>query len=184
MCTGTQGWWEAERNWEQRAFSGRYLMPLPASASSAPSRRPSALPRPPAWTCEAWARAVPGTEPAGLPGMSLALRSTKRLPSHLTPVRHLQSRLRRGLDCNHRLLLKVAHSTDVLVRHVGQCRGRGVKRSDCWVKIQIPSLPSRDLNPPLKASNHPQTITCAFNTMSYIEPLEKEGHKSFFLNLP
>ena len=93
---------------------------------------------------------------AGLPGMSLALPSTKRFPSHLTPVRHLQSRLRRGLDRNHRLLLKVAHSTDVLVRHVGQCRGTGVKRSDCWLEIQIPSLPRRDLNPPLKTSNHLQ----------------------------
>ena len=134
-----------------RAFSGRYLMPLPASASSAPARRPSTLPRPPARTCEAWAQAVPGTEPAGLPGMALALPSTRRLPSHLIPVRHLQSRLRRGLDRNHRLLLKVAHSTDVLVRHIGLCRGRGVNRSDCWVEIQIPSLPRRDLNPSLKS---------------------------------
>ena len=100
--------------------------------------------------------------------MSLALPSTKHFPSHLTPVRHLQSSLRRGLDRNHRLLLKVAHSTDVLVRHVGQCRGRGVKRSDCWLEIQIPSLPRRDLNPPLKTSNHIQTITCYFNIISYI----------------
>ena len=169
----TQGWREAERNREQRDFSGRCLMPLPTSASSAPARRPSVLPWPPAWPWEAWAWAVLGKEPAGLPGMSLALPSTKRFPSHLTPVRHLQSRLRRGLDRNHRLLLKVAHSTDVLVRHVGQCRGTGVKRSDCWLEIQIPSLPRRDLNPPLTTSNHLQTITCYFNIISYIESLEK-----------
>ena len=92
----TQGWREAERNREQRDFSGRCLMPLPTSASSAPARRPSVLPWPPAWPWEAWAWAVLGKEPAGLPGMSLALPSTKRFPSHLTPVRHLQSRLRRS----------------------------------------------------------------------------------------
>ena len=83
---------------------------------------------------------------------TLNLLSTKCFPSYLAPVRHFQSCLWRGLDSDHRLLLKVAHSSDVLVSHVGQCRDRRVKRSD-WSKIQTPSLPGRDLTHLLKPLN-------------------------------
>lgn len=53
---------------------------------------------------------------------NLALHQT--LPAHLTLVGHFQPRLRRGLDGDHCLFLKGANRTDVLVSHIGQCRGQ------------------------------------------------------------
>lgn len=57
--------------------------------------------------------------------------------SHLNLLRHFQPCQWRRLDSNHRLLLKVVHSTDVLVCHIGQCRDRSQEK---WslVKMQSP----------------------------------------------
>lgn len=126
--TGAGG--DGERNQKQR-FSQActwHLLPFPASNISVPAQRPPILPRAPQWTQEAWGRSVPWPETAELP-------RTLWFCSHLIPVRHFQSCLWRGLDSDHCLLLKVANSSDVLVSHIGQCRGRGVKRSD-WSKFK------------------------------------------------
>lgn len=78
-------------------------------------------------------QAVPGRLYRAIQGLP-TLSSTQCFSSHLRPVRYFQPGLWRGLDCNHRLLLEVAHSTNVLVGHIGQCRDRKVKKSEHLVK--------------------------------------------------
>lgn len=78
-------------------------------------------------------------------GPLLNLLSVECSPSHLAPVGHFESCLWRGLDSDHRLLLKVANSTDVLVSHVGQCRGMRVKRGN-WSKSKPLACQAKPLN--------------------------------------
>ena len=121
-----RGWWDADSNQRQRFFSGQNRSPFPASViSTAAQGLPWALARP--GGAGGWAG--PGPGPAELPRVYLTLLSPNAPPAHLTPLGHFQSCLRRGLDSDHRLFLKGADSSDVLVSHVGQCGGQSQGKS-------------------------------------------------------